>query len=67
MHVVPIHQLETARAAAYQTCYQAAYEVYPDLSRRHVAELRRPSNRMGSALRIVGTVGLGVLVARSIL
>ncbi len=61
-----ILRLEAARAAAYETGYQAAYGAYQHLSRRYVAELRRPSISMGSALGIVGALGLGVLVGRAI-
>ena len=56
--------LLAANADAYQTGYQAAYTAYQDLSNRHIAELRKPRIRLGSALGIVGAVGVGLVVGR---
>jgi hypothetical protein len=58
--------LVAANAAAYQTGYQAAFTSYQDLSERHIAELRKPRIGLGSALRLLGAVGLGVVVGRAI-
>ena len=56
--------LLAANADAYQTGYQAAYTAYQDLSNRHIAELRKPRIRLGSALGIVGAVAVGLVVGR---
>jgi uncharacterized small protein (DUF1192 family) len=61
-----ITRLVAANAAAYQTGYQAAFTSYQDLSERHIAELRKPRIGLGSALRLLGAVGLGVVVGRAI-
>src|SRR3972149_2218254 len=59
-----ITRLLAANADAYQTGYQAAYTAYQDLSNRHIAELRKPRIRLGSALGIVGAVAVGLVVGR---
>lgn len=61
-----ITRLVVANADAYQAGYQTAYTAYQDLSKRHIAELRKPKIRLGSALGIVGAAGVGVLVGRVI-
>src|SRR3990170_4421468 len=59
-------RLVAANAAAYQRGYQAAYAGYQDLSKRHIAELRKPRIRLGSALGILGAAGVGLVVGRTI-
>ncbi|MBI2614715.1 MAG: hypothetical protein HYW52_03340 [Gemmatimonadetes bacterium] len=54
------------RAAAYQTGYQTAFTSYQDLSKRHIAELSKPRIGLGSALRLLGAMGLGVVVGRAL-
>jgi hypothetical protein len=61
-----ITALVAANAAAYQAGYQTAYAGYQDLSNRYVAELRRPRLGLGSALRILGAVGVGVVLDRAV-
>jgi hypothetical protein len=58
--------LESANAHAYQTGYQAAYASYQDLSERHIAELKKPRIRLGSALGVLGGAGVGVILGRAI-
>ena len=58
--------LQTANASTYQAGYDAAYASYQDLSKRHVAELKKPRIRLGSALGILGGASLGVLVGTAI-
>jgi hypothetical protein len=38
---------------------QAAYTGYQDLSKRYVAELKKPRIRLGSALGLLGAAGVG--------
>ena len=59
-----ITRLVAANAEAYQSGYQAAYAAYQDLSQRHIAELKTPRIRLGSALGFVGAAGIGVVVGR---
>lgn len=61
-----VTRLVAANAAAYQTGYQAAYAGYQDLSRRYVAELKKPRIRLGSALRLLGAAGVGALIGRTL-
>ena len=61
-----ITRLVAANADAYQTGYQAAFTSYQDLSQRHIAELSKPRIGLGSALSLLGAVGLGVVVGRAI-
>ena len=56
--------LVAANAGAYQKGYQAAYTAHQDLSSRHIAELRKPRIRLGSALGILGAASVGLLVGR---
>ena len=58
--------LESANAQAYQAGYQAAYAGYEDLSKRHIAELKKPRIRLGSAIGILGAAGLGLVVGRAV-
>ena len=46
--------------------FEAAYAGDQDLSRRHIAELKTPRIRLGSALGLDGAVGVGVAVGRAI-
>jgi len=46
--------------------FEAAYAGHQDLSKRHIAELRRPRIRLGSAPGLLGGAGIGVLVGRAI-
>lgn len=61
-----ITRLVAANADAYQTGYQAAYADYQDLSRRYVAELKKPRIRLGSALGLLGAAGVGALIGRTL-
>ncbi len=61
-----ITRLVAANADAYQTGYQTAYLGYQDLSKRHIAELRKPRISLGSALGLLGAAGVGILVGRAI-
>ncbi|MBI2073734.1 MAG: hypothetical protein HYT81_12025 [Gemmatimonadetes bacterium] len=61
-----ITRLVAANAAAYQTGYQTAFTSYQDLSKRHIAELSKPRIGLGSALRLLGAMGLGVVVGRAL-
>ena len=54
--------LESANAQAYQAGYQAAYAGYEDLSKRHIAEPKKPRVRLGSTLGLLGATGIGVLI-----
>jgi len=58
-----VTRLEAANAAAYATGHDAAYASYQDLSRRYVAELKKPRIRLPS---LVGLVGVGFVVGRVI-
>ncbi len=57
-----ITRLVQANADAYESGYQAAYASYQDLSKRHIAELKKPRIRLGSALGLLGATGLGVVI-----
>ena len=61
-----VTRLVAANADAYRTGYQTAYASYQELSKRHIAELRKPRIRLGSALRLLGAAGVGVVVGRAI-
>ncbi len=61
-----ITRLVAANAGAYQAGYQAAYAGYQDLTQCYVAELRKPRIRLPSAIALLGAVGVGVVVGRSI-
>lgn len=61
-----ILRLEAANARAYQAGYQAAYAGYRDLSRRYVAELKKPRIKLGSAIGLLGAAGVGVVIGRTI-
>jgi hypothetical protein len=61
-----VTRLVAANAEAYQTGYRTAYMGYQDLSRRYVAELKKPRIRLGSALGILGAAGVGVVIGRTI-
>jgi hypothetical protein len=54
--------LERANRIAYETGYQAAYADYDDLSRRYVAELRKPRVTLGRTIGLVAAVGAGVVL-----
>lgn len=58
--------LEAANAEAYRAGYDAAYVGYQDLSGRYVAELRKPSLQLGSALGLLGAAGAGFFVGRAL-
>ncbi|MBI2403214.1 MAG: hypothetical protein HYW06_05780 [Gemmatimonadetes bacterium] len=55
-----------AAAEAYQGGYRTAYATYQDLSKRHIAELKKPRIRLRSALGLLGAVGVGAVVGRAI-
>ena len=57
-----VTRLEAANARAYQ----AAYAGYRDLSQRYIAELKKPRIRLGSVIGLLGAVGVGVVVGRSV-
>ncbi|HLB38086.1 MAG TPA: hypothetical protein VJL31_16055 [Gemmatimonadales bacterium] len=59
-----ITHLEVAKRLAYEAGYQAAYAGYQDLSRRHVAELRKPRIKLASAVGVLGAMAVGVVVGR---
>ena len=61
-----ITRLVAANSEAYQTGYQAAYASYQDLSKRHIAELKKPRIRLGAAIGLVGAAGLGLVIGRAI-
>jgi len=61
-----VARLVAANADAYRTGYQTAYASYQELSKRHIAELMKPRIRLGSALRLLGAAGVGVVVGRAI-
>jgi hypothetical protein len=61
-----VTRLEAANAAAYEGGYRAAYADYQDLSRRYVAELKKPRIGLGSAIGILGAAALGVVIGRTI-
>ena len=55
-------QLERANRLAYETGYREAYAGYEDLSRRYVAELRKPRVTLGRTIGLVAAVGAGVVL-----
>lgn len=61
-----ITRLVAANAEAYQAGYHAAYGSYQDLSKRYVAELKKPRIRLGSALGLLGAAGVGVVLGKAI-
>lgn len=62
-----VTRLVAANAAAYHTGYQAAHAGYEDLSRRYVAELRRPRIPLRSAaLGLLGAAAAGAVIARTL-
>ena len=61
-----ITRLTAANALAYRTGYDAAFAGYQDLSRRYVAELRKPPITFGNAIGLIAAAGAGFLVGRTI-
>jgi hypothetical protein len=61
-----IARLASANARAYAAGYEAAYTGYQDLSRRYVAELRRPRITVGRSIQLVAAVGAGFLLAQAV-
>jgi len=49
---------------AYETSYQAAYAAHPDLTRRDIAELRKPRIRLAPVVGILGAAGIGMVAGR---
>ena len=49
-----------ANAAAYATGYGAAYASHQDLTRRYIAELKKPRIKLPSIVGFVGAVGVGL-------
>jgi len=58
--------LIAANANAYQTGYQAALDGYQDLSRRYLAELRKPRITFGKSIELIAAAGAGFLLAGAI-
>ncbi len=61
-----VTSLEAANSSAYEAGYEAAYAGYQELSERYIAELKKPRIRLGSVIGLLGAVGVGVVVGRSI-
>ncbi len=61
-----VMRLEAANAAAYATGYTAASTNYQDLSRRYIAELKKPRIKLPSIVGVLGAVGVGIVVGRVI-
>lgn len=59
-----VTKLVGANADAYHTGYDAAFAQSQDLSKRYVAELRKPRIRLGSALGMLGAAGAGLVLGR---
>jgi len=59
-----VTRLVAAHADAYQTGYQAAFASYQDVSKRHIAKLKKPRIRLVSAVGIVGAAGVGLVIGR---
>ncbi|MBI4503665.1 MAG: hypothetical protein HY700_21195 [Gemmatimonadetes bacterium] len=59
-----IMALVAANAHAYQTGYQAAYAAHQDLTKRHVAETKKPRIRLGPVVGILGAAGVGIVAGR---
>ena len=59
-------RLQAANTAAYATGYDAAYAGHQDLSRRYIAELRKPRIRLPTIVGFVGAAGVGLVVGRVI-
>jgi len=60
-----ITRLVAANVGAYHSGYQAAYTSYQDLSKRHLAELRKPRITLGSAaLGLLAAMGAGFVAGR---
>ncbi len=55
-----------ANAAAYATGYGTAYASHQDLTRRYIAELKKPRIRLPSIVGFVGAGGVGLVVGRVI-
>ena len=59
-------RLEVANANAYQAGCEAAYASYQNLSRRHIAERKKPRIRLDRPLDSSAAAGVGVVVGRAI-
>ena len=57
-----VTRLTAANAFAYRVGYDAAYTGYQDLSRRYVAELRKPRVTLGNAIGLIAAAGAGFLL-----
>lgn len=57
-----VTRLVMANAGAYQAGYRAAYAGYQDLSRRYVAELKKPRIDIPSPIGLIGAVAVGVVL-----
>ena len=57
-----VTRLVVANADAYQAGYQAAYAGYEDLTRRYVAELRKPRIDIPTPIGLIGAAALGLVV-----
>ena len=58
--------LQATNTNAYRAGYQAAYTGYLSISKRYVAELKKPRITFGSTFRFVAAAGAGVLFGRAI-
>ena len=47
-----------------QTGYQAAYAAHQDLTKRHIAELKKPRIGLGPVAGILGAAGVGIVAGR---
>lgn len=61
-----ITRLEAANADAYQAGYEVSHAAYQDLSKRHIAELRKARISLGSTLGLIGVAAVGLAAGRAI-
>lgn len=61
-----VTRLEHANRLAYEAGYEAAQLTYQDLSRRYVAELKKPRVTLGRTVGLVAAVGAGFVLGRAI-
>jgi len=61
-----VTMLAAANADAYETGYHAAFTGYQDLSRRYLAELKRPRIEIHAPIGLLGAAAVGLVVGRVI-
>ncbi len=59
-------RLTAANAQAYRAGYESAYSSYQEISKRYVAELKKPRLGVGSRLSLILAAGAGMVVGGAI-